>query len=129
MEFPSDFTILNNSQIEYYFGEEYKDAYNCLAVSDDFQKIVMVFEDDKSNYEEDYTPEEYLQYVLEDESIKVKEETISDNKFYVVERPYEDENGNTYVEIDCIYDAEDKYICIIFDCLQEDKINISDIIK
>lgn len=129
LEFPSDFTILNNSQIEYYLGEEYKDAYNCLAVSDDFQQIVMVFEDDKSNYEEDYTPEEYLQYVLKDESIKIEEETISDNKFYIVERPYEDEKENEYVEIDCIYDAGDKFICIIFDCLQEDKINIRDIIK
>ena len=51
LEFPEDILVLTQDEITYYFGEAYASAYDCLAVSSDFSKMIMVFIDYKSNYE------------------------------------------------------------------------------
>lgn len=129
LEFPTDIIMLTEDEITYYFGEEYANAYDCLAMSSDFSKMVMIFTDSKSNYEEEYTPEEYLKMSLQDESIEVKEQEVSGHTFYVTEQTYEGEDGNTYVEQDYIYDAGDRFVCLVFDSLESDKINVGEIIK
>ena len=129
LEFPTDIIMLTEDEITYYFGEAYANAYDCLAMSSDFSKMVMIFTDSKSNYEEEYTPEEYLKMSLQDESIEVKEQEVSGHTFYVTEQTYEGEDGNTYVEQDYIYDAGDRFVCLVFDSLESDKINVGQIIK
>ncbi len=128
LEFPSDIIMLTENEITYYFGETYANIYDCLAMNSDFSKMVMIFTDYKANYEEEYTPEEYLKMALDDENIEVNEQEISGHTFYSVERTYE-EYGNTYIEQDYIYDAEDRFICMVFDSLETDKIDVSEIIK
>ena len=129
LEFPSNIVMLTKDEIIYYFGEVYANAYDCLAMSPDFSKMVMVFTDNKSNYEEEYTPEEYLKMSLQDENVEVEKQEVSGHTFYVHVKTYEGENGSTYVEQDYIYDAGDSFICLVFDSLESDKINVGEIIK
>lgn len=129
LEFSEDILVLTEDEITYYFGEAYASAYDCLAVSSDFSKMIMVFTDYKSNYEEEYTPEEYLKMALENEDIEVSEKEINGHTFYQVEQTYEGSDGNTYVEEDIIYDAGDRYICMVFDSLESNKIDVDEIIK
>ena len=129
LEFPTDIIMLTEDEITYYFGEAYANAYDCLAMSSDFSKMVMIFTDSKSNYEEEYTPEEYLKMSLQDESIEVRKKEVSGHTFYVTEQTYEGEDGNTYVEQDYIYDAGDRFVCLVFDSLESNKINVGEIIK
>ena len=129
LEFPEDIIMLTEDEIIYYFGEAYANAYDCLAISSDFSKMVMIFTDNKSNYEEEYTAEEYLKAALNNESIEVNKQEISGHTFYTVEQSYDGEDGNTYVEADYIYDAGDRFICMVFDSLESDKIDVTEIIK
>lgn len=129
LEFPEDIIMLTEDEIIYYFGEAYANAYDCLAISSDFSKMVMIFTDDKSNYEEEYTAEEYLKAALNNENIEVNKQEISGHTFYTVEQSYDGEDGNTYVEADYIYDAGDRFICMVFDSLESDKIDVTEIIK
>lgn len=128
LEFPEDIVILTQEETAYYFGEMYASAYDCLAMSSDFSKMVMVFSDDKSNYDV-YTAEEYLKAALDNAEIEVKEQEISGHTFYMAEQTYEEDDGNSYVEADYVYDAGDRFICMIFDSLESDRIDVSQIIK
>lgn len=125
LEMPEGMTILTDSEINYYFGANYSNLYDCLAVSSDFEKIIMVFSADKKDNQ---TAEQYLKEAIGNKEINVAQRKIQNNIFYVVEFEYE-ENGKKYSTIDCIYDAGDKFICMVFDSLADDKLNIEDIIK
>ena len=129
LEFPEDIVILTQEETAYYFGEMYARAYDCLAMSSDFSKMVMVFSDEKSNYDVEYTAEEYLKAALDNAEIEVKEQEISGHTFYMAEQTYEEDDGNSYVEADYVYDAGDRFICMIFDSLESDRIDVSQIIK
>lgn len=129
LEFPEDIEILTKDEISYYLGEVYANTYDCLAINSDFSKMIMVFTDDKSNYDVEYTAEEYLKAALDNEDLEIKEQEISGHTFYMTEQTYEEENGKTYVEADYVYDAGDKFICMIFDSLESDRIDVSQIIK
>ncbi len=129
LEFPEDIVILTQEETAYYFGEMYASAYDCLAMSSDFSKMVMVFSDEKSNYDVEYTAEEYLKAALDNAEIEVKEQEISGHTFYMAEQTYEEDDGNSYVEADYVYDAGDRFICMIFDSLESDRIDVSQIIK
>ena len=129
LEFPDDLIVLTQDEIVYYFGEDYASAYDCVAVSSNFSKMVMIFTDYKSNYEEEYTAEEYYKLMFNDENLEVNEVEISGHTFYNVSETYEAEDGNTYVEDDYIYDAGDRFICFVFDSLEGDRIDVNAIIK
>ena len=129
LEFPEDIVILTQEETAYYFGEMYASAYDCLAMSSDFSKMVMVFSDERSNYDVEYTAEEYLKAALDNAEIEVKEQEISGHTFYMAEQTYEEDDGNSYVEADYVYDAGDRFICMIFDSLESDRIDVSQIIK
>lgn len=129
LEFPEDIVTLTQEETAYYFGEMYASAYDCLAMSSDFSKMVMVFSDEKSNYDVEYTAEEYLKAALDNAEIEVKEQEISGHTFYMAEQTYEEDDGNSYVEADYVYDAGDRFICMIFDSLESDRIDVSQIIK
>ncbi len=129
LEFPEGMIQISNEEIEYYFGEEYANIYDCMAVSEDFQKMIMVFTTYKANLDKEYTVEEFLKASMDDDSIEIEEKEISGNTFYVVNRPYETEDGIKYIEQDYVYDAEDRFICIIFDSLESDSLKPEEIIK
>lgn len=129
LELPEDMIILTQEEATYYFGEMYASFYDCLALNSDFSKMVMVFSDDKSSYGTEYTAEDYLKLALDDTEVEVKEKEISGHKFQMAEQTYEAEDGNTYVREDYVYDTGDKFICMSFDSLESDRIDVSQIIK
>ena len=129
LEFPNDIILLTDDEVTYYFGEAYTNSYDCLAMNPDFSKMVMVFTDSKSNYDEEYTPEEYLKIALHDANIEIKKKEISGHIFYVAEHSYKGQDENTYIEQDYLYDAGDRFICLVFDSLESNKINVGEIIK
>ena len=122
LEVPEDMHIL--SEITYYFAPEYANMYDCLAASDDFNKIIMVFSIEKT----DQSAKDYLSESIGDEDIEIKEEKINDNTFYTVAFTYED-NEQDYITINCVYDAGDKFICMVLDSLQNDMLSLEDVIK
>lgn len=129
LEFPEGMVQISKEQIEYYFGEEYANVYDCVAISEDFQKMIMVFTQYKVNMDKEYTVEEFLKVSMDDENIEIQETEISGHTFYVVNRPYETGDGVKYVEQDFVYNAEDRFICIIFDSLESDPLKPEEIIK
>ena len=124
LEVPEDMHILSAEEITYYFAPEYANMYDCLAASDDFNKIIMVFSREKT----DQSAKDYLSESIGDEDIEIKEEKINDNTFYTVAFTYED-NEQNYITINCVYDAGDKFICMVLDSLQSDMVSLEDVIK
>ena len=124
----SDMHVLSEEEIEYYFGETYVGVYDCMAASEDFGKVAMVFSAEKSLYEGN-TEEEILKMLCEDENIEINETKISNYTFYGTNRPYETTDGGKYVEQDYLFASENKFICIVFDSLETQKLNIKDIIS
>lgn len=124
LEVPEDMHILSAEEITYYFAPEYANMYDCLAASDDFNKIIMVFSREKT----DQSAKDYLSESIGDEDIEIKEEKINDNTFYTVAFTYED-NEQNYITINCVYDAGDKFICMVLDSLQSDMISLENVIK
>ena len=124
LEVPEDMHILSAEEITYYFAPEYANMYDCLAASSDFNKIIMVFSKEKA----DKSAKEYLKESIDDDDVEIKEEKIKDNTFYTAEFTYE-ENDTRYISIYCVYDAGDKFICMILDSLESDQISLKDVIK
>lgn len=129
LELPEDMVILNDEQIVRAFGEGYDTAYDIFATSTDFQKLIMVFDDSKSNYKESYSPEEYLKAALQEDTLEIKEIEISNQTFYYAERPYSTEAGAEGVVIDGVFDAGDKYVCLFLDTPKDGQFDLKEIIK
>lgn len=124
LEMPDDMIILTDSEINYYFGTNYSSVYDCIATSSDFQKIIMIFTDEKNGK----SAKDYLKEAIDNKDVEIKEEKIKDNIFYTVEFTYED-NDNVYNTTNCVYDAGDKFICIVLDSLESNQISLKDIVK
>ena len=124
LEMPDDMIILTDSEINYYFGTNYSSVYDCIAISSDFQKIIMIFTDEKNGK----SAKDYLKEAIDNKDVEIKEEKIKDNIFYTVEFTYED-NDNVYNTTNCVYDAGDKFICIVLDSLESNQISLKDIVK
>lgn len=129
LDFGEEMTILSNSEIVYYFGSQYANVYDCLAISEDFEKMIMVFENDKVIEGKEYTAEEFLKVSMNDENLEIQESEISGHKFYIVNTPYETEDGTEYIEQTFVYDNGEKFICIIFDSLASNPLDPNTIIK
>ena len=124
LEVPEDMHILSTEEITYYFAPEYANMYDCLATSSDFNKIIMVFSNEKT----DESAKNYLKESIGSDEIEIKEEKINDNTFYTATLTYE-ENDTKYISIYCVYDAGDKFICMILDSLESEQISLKDVIK
>ncbi len=129
LEFPDGITRLSNEQIEYYFGEEYTYVYDCIATDENFEDMIMVFTVYKSTLDQEYTVEEFLKVSMDDENIEIEEKQIAGKTFYAVNRPYETEDGTSYLEQDLVYEADDRFVCIVFDTLESNPLKPEDIIK
>lgn len=130
LEFDEDMINLSDEQITYYFGEGYSEVYESIITSSDFEKMVMVIQNNKSGFDEDYTARQFLEDIAAEyeEETEVVEKEISGKTFYVLEREYEANEG-TYLEQDYIYDSGDNFVCIIFDNVKENAMNPEEIIK
>ena len=124
LKVPEDMYLITKQEISTYWGEEYGEVYDCMAFSLDSKKIAMVSQVDKK----DYTPEEYLKEGLQDENIEIEEQTIEKNVFYVTRTSYTDNNDQSYEVLNCIYEVEDKFVCIAVDFNSTEKIELEDII-
>ena len=124
LEAPEDMYVLSDSEINTYFGSSYANTYDFIATSSDFNKIIMALKIKKT----DESAKEYLKEVIDDDKVEIKEEKIKDNTFYTATYKYED-NGKSYVAINCVYDAGDKFICMVLDSLESEQISLKDVIK
>ena len=124
LEVPEDMFVLSDSEINTYFGTSYANTYDFIAVSSDFNRIVMALEAEKT----EKSAKEYLKEAIGDDKVEIKEEKIEDNTFYTATYAYED-NGQNYVAINCVYDAGDKFICMILDSLESNQISLKDVIR
>lgn len=131
LEFDEDMINLSDEQITYYFGEGYSEVYESIITSSDFEKMVMVIQNNKSGFDEDYTARQFLEDIAAEyeEETEVIEKEISGKTFYVLEREYEANEGKVYLEQDYIYDSGDSFVCIIFDNQKENAMNPEEIIK
>lgn len=131
LEFDEDMTKLSDEQITYYFGQGYSKVYESIITSSNFEKMIMVIQNNKSGFDEDYTARQFLEDIAaeNEEELKVIEKEISDKVFYVLEREYESKDGTIYLEQDYVYDSGDNFVCIIFDNIKENAMNPEEIIK
>ena len=132
LDMPDDMAILTTEETEYYFGSTFSNSYDCVAATNDFEKMIIVFTDDKSNYENaDLTPEEYIrEYVLQNSEGEIKSEKINDNEYFYIEEQYTGSyNNKDYIATTCVVDAKDKLLCIGIDTPADDTLSLKDIIK
>lgn len=131
LEFDEDMTKLSDEQITYYFGQGYSEVYESIITSSNFEKMIMVIQNNKSGFDEDYTARQFLEDIAaeNEEELKVIEKEISGKTFYVLEREYEAKDGTIYLEQDYVYDSGDNFVCIIFDNIKENAMNPEEIIK
>ena len=130
LDFPAGMITLSDEQILYIFGSDYLYADN-ITVSEDLQKIIIVYSHNKEDLDKEYTAEEFLKEVLgiQDEEIDVSESEIAGKTLYSYDIPYEVEDGTKYIEQDYVYDAGDSFIYIIFDSLESEPLLPEEIIK
>lgn len=124
LKVPEDMYIVPKDEISTYWRKEYAEVYDCIALSLDFERMAIVSQVDK----EDYTPEEYLKEGLKDENIEIEEQTIEDNLFYVTRTSYTGQNNQTYEVLNCLYEVEDKFVCIAIDFNSTEKMELENII-
>lgn len=132
VDMPDDMAILTKDELSYYFGEAFSESYNCVASTEDFEKMVLVLIDDKSNYDnKELTPEEYIKnIILQGKDGDIKSEKIKDNEFFYIEQEYTSEyNDKNYISATYVLDTGDKFLCIGIDTPTEDTISLKDIIK
>lgn len=132
LDMPDDMAILTKEETEYYFGTTFSNSYDCVAATTDFEKMLIVFIDDKSNYNDaNLTPEEYLKnYVLENSEGEIKSEKVKGNEYYYIEQQYTSSyNDKDYVAYSYVLDAGDKLLCIGIDTPADDTLDLKDVVK
>ena len=126
---PDDMVLLTGEEIANYFSESYMNTYECIAISADYEKMFLLFTDEKSNYETDYTAEEYLKMAMEDDEIPIEEYTFNGHVFYGVTIESENSEGKEFLTTNCVYEAEDKFICLSFYNPKDDTIDMVSVIQ
>lgn len=130
LNFEEDMIKLSEDQIAEYYGKPYAAAYDAIITSEDFEKMIMIIQNNKSGFDEGYTAKQFLEDIAAEyeEAAEVVEKEIGNKTFYVLEREYESEEI-VYLEQDYIYDSGDTFVCIIFDNPKESAMNPEKIIK
>lgn len=130
LDLPDGMIILSDEQITYLFGADYLYA-DSIFVSEDLEKIIMVYTYNKADLDKEYTTEEFFKEALGfgEEDVEFTENEFAGKTFYSYDIPYEAEDGTKYVEQDYVYDAGDRFICMIFDSLENEPLLPGEIIK
>ena len=129
LQAPENMVILTKEEAEYYFGEDIANLYNCLMVSDDFETMLMGLIQEKVDELADYDAKGYLESVIDDDSVEIKEQSIEGNTFYYTEESYKSTNGSEYNTMACVSEVDNKFICILLDYPKGNSINLADFIK
>lgn len=126
---PENMIILTKEEAEYYFGEDIANLYNCLMVSDDFETMLMGLIQEKVDELANYDAKGYLESVIDNDSVEIKEQSIEGNTFYYAEESYKSTNGSEYNTMACVGEVDNKFICILLDYPKGNSINLADFIK
>ena len=96
------------------------------------EKMVLVLQNSKEDFEEGYTAKQYLEdaLALEENATTgaVEEKEIAGHKFYYSEMEYKVSDDNIYYMKDYVYDSGDNFVCIIFQTLNDEKAGLEDMI-
>lgn len=129
LDMPEDMVTLDKEGISNTLGSEYAEVYDCISFSNNFEKMVSVLNDEKSNYDEDYNVKEYLENALRGQEAEIKEIVIAGYEFTYVDQPYTStSNGGEYIVSTYVLDAGDRFICIIIDSPNDDALDLNEII-
>lgn len=129
LDMPNDMVTLDKEGISNTFGSDYAEVYDCISFNDNFEKMVSVLDDEKSNYDEDYTAKEYIENALQGQEAEIKEIEIANYEFTYVDQPYTStSNGGEYIVSTYVLDAGDRFICIILDSPNDDALDLNEII-
>lgn len=132
LQFDEEMMQFSKEQIAVYIGEIYAEMYDTIITDENFEKMVLILQNSKDNFEEGYTAKQYLEDALaleEDSTIgSVEEKEIAGHKFYYAEMQNEVDEENTYYLKDYIYDNGDNFVCIIFQTLNDEKTGLEDML-
>ena len=129
LDMPNDMVTLDKEGISNTFGSDYAEVYDCISFNDNFEKMVSVLDDEKSNYDEDYTAKEYIENALQGQEAEIKEIEIANYEFTYVDQPYTStSNGGEYIVSTYVLDAGDRFICIILDSPKNNALDLNEII-
>lgn len=134
LEFDGDMMQFSKDQISQMLGEEYANIYECVISDEYFGKMIIVLQNSKGEFEEGYTAKQYLEDATTldgTEDYEIEEKEINGKKFYVVETEYKfsEEYDESYIISDYVYDAGDRFVCIIFENISTVEFNPEKIIK
>lgn len=134
LEFDQDMMQFSKDQIAQLLGEEYADMYECVISDENFERMIIVLQNSKDEFEEGYTAKQYIEDAMaldETTEYEVKEKQIAGKTFYAVEIEYKlsEEDEESYIVNDYVYDAGDRFVCIIFENISTVEFNPEKIIK
>lgn len=131
IDMPDDMAILTADELNHFFNGSLN-SYDCVASTDDFEKMVVVFTESKSQYGgSKTTTEEFIKkYVLQEDDTEIKSEKINDNEYFYIENEYTSQyNNKDYIASTYILDAGDYFFCIGIETPVGDTIDLKDIVK
>ena len=76
-----------------------------------------------------YDAKGYLESVIDNDSVEIKEQSIEGNTFYYAEESYKSTNGSEYNTMACVGEVDNKFICILLDYPKGNSINLADFIS
>ena len=134
LEFDQDMMQFSKDQIAQLLGEEYADMYECVISDENFERMIIVLQNSKDEFEEGYTAKQYIEDAMaldETTEYEVKEKQIAGKTFYAVEIEYKlsEEDEESYIVNDYVYDTGDSFVCIIFENISTVDFKPEEIIK
>ena len=132
LEFDEEMMMFSKDQIAAYIGEAYAEMYDTIITDENMEKMVLVLQNSKEDFEEGYTAKQYLEdaLALEENATTgaVEEKEIAGHKFYYSEMEYKVSDDNIYYMKDYVYDSGDNFVCIIFKTLNDEKVGLEDML-
>lgn len=132
LEFDEEMMQFSKDQIAAYIGEAYAEMYDTIITDENMEKMVLVLQNSKEDFEEGYTAKQYLEdaLALEENATTgaVEEKEIAGHKFYYSEMEYKVSDDNIYYMKDYVYDSGDNFVCIIFQTLNDEKVGLEDML-
>ena len=132
LEFDEEMMQFSKEQIAVYIGEIYAEMYDTIITDENFEKMVLILQNSKENFEDGYTAKQYLEdaLALEENATAgaVEEKEIEGHKFYYSEMEYKVSDDNIYYMKDYVYDNGDNFVCIIFQTLNNEKTGLEDML-
>ena len=129
IQLTNDFELLTDEEIDYIQGTGASDLYEFIAMDSLGTKAIYCYKIDQTEFGEEITPREYLEYVFEGlENIELETREISGFNLEVAKYTYEYEEDQ-YIEQCAIYEQDNEFICIDLVYLATNNLSLDEIIK